>query len=176
MGEYIPFEFCRKLAARYGIAGSFTPGKHAVLWSCEKLPFGVSICYEETFGNLMRENREKGARFLLNLTSDAWFPLSKLPLQHYEHAKLRAVENGIPLFRACNTGVTAAVDPLGRERAALPEIETGALRVEMPLQHFQTFYAHFGEIPLLLACSFLLALGLLEMVSLPILIPNLEKK
>ena len=56
MGEYIPFSFCRSLAATYGISGSFTPGKEAKIFP-GKIPFGVSICYEETFGHLMTENR-----------------------------------------------------------------------------------------------------------------------
>lgn len=151
MGEYIPFSFCRDLAARYGVFGSFTPGDEAVVWGDDNCRFGVSICYEEIFGDMMRENRLKGANLLLNLTSDAWFPGSKLLRQHFEHARLRTVENGIPLMRACNTGITACVDSLGRDVAILGdsdqdrEVLSGALYVDVPTYHYRTLYSRFGD-------------------------------
>jgi apolipoprotein N-acyltransferase len=150
MGEYIPFSFCKDLAACYGIQGSFTFGKEAKVMQ-GKIPFGVSICYEETFGDLMRENRQKGAKMLVNLTSDVWYTDSKLPQQHFDHAKLRTVENGIPLVRACNTGVTAVVDSLGREVAVLgkgdPEQEriADSIRVDIPKYTYHTVYTRFGD-------------------------------
>ncbi|MFI5344715.1 MAG: apolipoprotein N-acyltransferase, partial [Chlamydiales bacterium] len=113
MGEYIPFDSCRQLAAKYGVYGSFTPGKEARLFA-GPIPLGPSICYEEAFGHLMKDNRHKGAEMLVNLTNDGWYPHSKLPQQHFDHARLRTVENGIPLVRACNTGITGALDSLGR--------------------------------------------------------------
>lgn len=151
MGEYIPFSFCRNLAAQYGVFGSFTPGKEAVVWGNDGCRFGVSICYEEIFGDMMRENRIKGATLLLNLTSDAWFPQSKLVRQHFEHARLRTVENGIPLTRACNTGITACVDALGRDVAVLGDSDdereklSGALYVDVPMYHYRTLYSQFGD-------------------------------
>ena len=73
MGEYIPFAWCRDLAAQYGISGSFTPGKTAKVFA-GPVPMGASICYEEMYGDLMRQNRVKGAELLLNLTNDGWYP------------------------------------------------------------------------------------------------------
>lgn len=151
MAEYIPFAFCRVLAAQYGIVGSFTCGRSAKIWGHEKLPFGVTICYEETFGNLMRENRQKGAQLLVNLTSDVWFPNSRLPRQHLEHARVRAVEMGIPLIRACNTGVTAAIDSFGSNIAILGNREaerewlSDALLVKVPTYAYRTLYTHMGD-------------------------------
>ncbi|MFQ5730269.1 MAG: apolipoprotein N-acyltransferase, partial [Waddliaceae bacterium] len=151
MGEYIPFSFCKNLAAEYGVFGSFTSGKKAEVWECDKVPFGVSICYEETFGDLMRENRQQGARMLLNLTNDIWYPNSRLIVQHLEHARLRTVENGIPLVRACNTGVTCAVDSLGRDIAVLGDDDaTGeqlsdSLYVQFPVYDYQTLYSRVGD-------------------------------
>ena len=114
MGEYIPFSFCLDLAARYGIVASFTPGPGAKIQQCSKVRFGISICYEETFGNLMRHNRAQGADLLVNVTNDGWYPNSLVSQQHFDHSRLRTVEMGIPLVRAANTGVTGAVDSLGR--------------------------------------------------------------
>ena len=158
MGEYIPFSFCEKMAQQYGVYGSFTCGKEAKVWNCKGVPLGVSICYEETFGDMMRENREQGAAVLVNLTSDVWYPNSRLPRQHFTHALVRTVEMGIPLIRSCNTGVTGACDSLGREISVLEE-EDGAdsLRVTVPLYTYQTLYSKVGD-GLIVGFSFLIVL------------------
>lgn len=149
MGEYIPFEVCRKLAAAYGIQGSFVPGKEARVFPHRKAPFGVSICYEETFGHLMRESRHKGAELLVNLTSDVWFP--KVCQQHYDLARLRTVENGVPLVRACNTGVTCGLDSTGQVISILGDKDpnqewiSDSLLVQIPRYHYKTFYSLVGD-------------------------------
>jgi apolipoprotein N-acyltransferase len=162
MGEYIPFHWCREMAASYGITGSFTCGRAAKVFQ-GPVPFGASICYEEIYGDLMRQNRLQGAKLLVNLTNDGWFPHSRLPKQHFDHARLRTVENGIPLVRACNTGITGAVDSLGRIIGVLGEDPLHAqdladsLRLNIPLYHYQTLYMHFGDLPILgLSCLCLL--------------------
>ncbi len=159
MAEYIPTSFCTQLAAMYGISGSFTRGEGPVIFDHALLPFGLSICYEETFGNLTRKNREAGAKLLINLTSDVWFPDSKLPKQHLDHARLRTIENGIPLIRSCNTGITCALDSLGRMTHALNEENpegsewvSAGLVVSIPTYTYQTLYSKFGDIPLIVIC------------------------
>ncbi len=151
MGEYIPFAFCRNLAAQYGIQGSFTCGCDAKVMACRKLPIGASICYEETYGHLMRENRLQGAELLVNLTNDGWFPHSTLSSQHLEHARLRTVEMGIPLVRACNTGTTCVIDAFGRTVSVLGD-EHGenddlaeAMLVTIPTYTYETLYTHYGD-------------------------------
>lgn len=162
MGEYIPFAWCRQLAAQYGITGSFTCGKSAKIFD-GPVPFGASICYEEMYGNLMRENRIKGAELLVNSTNDGWYPNSQLPKQHFDHSRLRTVENGIPLVRACNTGVTGAVDSLGRVVGLLGDDHmqvqgvADSIYLDVPLYHYQTFYSQYGDFPILgLSCLCLL--------------------
>ncbi|GAB4226169.1 MAG: apolipoprotein N-acyltransferase [Chlamydiales bacterium] len=156
MAEYIPSEICRKIAKKYGVCGSFTCGTEAKIFHPNNIPSGVCICYEETFGNLMRENRQKGAEMLINITSDVWYPHSMLPYQHFEHARLRTVEMGIPLIRACNTGVTGAIDALGdtvsvlrNEQGDVEDIAS-ALYVEVPRYHYRTLYSLAGDMPVLL--------------------------
>lgn len=155
MGEYIPFEFCKQIAAKYGINGSFTCGKSAKIMHCQDVPFGISICYEETFGDLTRENRVLGATWLLNLTSDIWFPNSTLTRQHLEHARLRTVENGIPLARSCNTGITCVIDSLGRTTAELgadaidPESISDGLYATIPSYTYWTLYSRAGDTPII---------------------------
>jgi apolipoprotein N-acyltransferase len=150
MGEYIPFESCRKLAAKYGVYGSFTAGSEAKLFN-GKIPLGPSICYEEAFGHLMRDNRAKGAEMLVNLTNDGWYPHSKLPQQHFDHARLRTVENGIPLVRACNTGITGGIDSLGRviglwgNTPEEAQDAPGAIKLDVPTYHYNTLYTRWGD-------------------------------
>lgn len=157
MAEYIPFEFCKKMAADYGITGSFHFGKEAKVFPGIKAPFGLSVCYEETFGDLMRESRIKGAELLVNVTSDIWYPNSRLPKQHFDHARLRTVEAGVPLVRACNTGITAALTSLGEVVAATDEKEEWVrqgLYAKVPLYHYQTLYARVGDLFIILGSLF----------------------
>jgi apolipoprotein N-acyltransferase len=153
MGEYIPFETCQKIAQSYGVFGSFTCGREAAVMSSNGVRFSPSICYEETYGNIIREGRQQGADLLVNLTSDVWFPNSKLPKQHLEHARLRTVENGVPLIRACNTGITAAIDSMGRNISILggehpEEVEwiSDSLLVDVPIYSYRTFYSKYGDL------------------------------
>ena len=114
--------------------------------------FSPSICYEETFSDIVREGKTLGAHMLVNLTSDAWYPSSTLPLQHFEHARLRTVENGVPLIRACNNGITGAIDSYGRtigiyggDHPEEVEWTQGAIVVDVPLQNHWTLYSHTGD-------------------------------
>lgn len=164
MAEYIPFEPCKKLAAKYGITGSFVCGTDAKVFSGCKAPFGLSVCYEEMFGDLMRESRQNGSEMLVNVTSDIWYPNSKLPKQHFDHARLRTVEAGVPLVRACNTGITSAVNSIGDIIAQTKEDEEWArqgLLVQVPLYHYKTIYASLGDL-LIIGLSAFFSLFLLR--------------
>lgn len=161
MGEYIPFSFCSDLAAKYGITRSFTPGSEAKIFPAA-VPLSVSICYEETFGHLMRESRLKGAELLVNLTSDAWYPT--LAQHHCDHARLRTVENGIPLIRSCNTGITCGFDCFGREIKTLGDNshdkiwKPGSLHLQVPIVSYPTLYSIFGDYFILALCFIGLAM------------------
>ena len=151
MGEYIPFAWCKKILSKYGIMDSFTPGKEAKIFSLARGAAGISICYEETYGYLMRQARHKGAQLLINLTNDVWYPRSRLPAVHFFHGRLRSLESGVPILRACNTGITCGVDALGRivgqipgenvQQTALP----GVLSASLPLYHYPTLYSWWGD-------------------------------
>lgn len=152
MGEYIPFTFCKELAAQYGVFGSFTCGTEAKTMDCGKALISPSICYEETFSHIMHESKQKGADVFINLTSDVWYPNSRLARQHFDHSRLRTVENGMPLLRACNTGITGAVDSLGNVVCLLggddPEAHewtADALFASVPLYSYDTLYSAFGD-------------------------------
>lgn len=164
IGEYFPFEWCRPIAEKLGIFDSFSAGNKSEVFS-GVADMAVSICYEETFSNIIRECRLLPANLFINITNDVWFPNSKLPLQHFHHGKLRAVENGVPLIRACNTGITGGVDCFGRvvktlQSETLPfEKIKGALFIEIPLLHYKTLYTLLGDgfiVGLSFLCSILI--------------------
>ena len=145
LAEYVPFEWVKALTRAYGITEFFTHGKESKVFA-SKVPLSASICYEETFSHLMRQSRQKGAAMFVNLTNDNWYPHSKLPQQHFDHARLRAVENGVPMVRACNTGITAAVDSLGRMIGQITEETRAAVLVaKVPLYHYSTLYSLWGD-------------------------------
>lgn len=159
LGEYLPFAWLKPFTEKYGIGSFFTPGIESKVFA-GKVPLSVSICYEETFSHLIREGRVKGAELLVNVTNDNWYPDSKLAAQHFVHGRVRAVENGVPLVRACNTSVTAAVDSLGRTLGQITEeTETGVLAVSVPTYHYATLYTFWGDWGILTVCAFSLLLS-----------------
>jgi len=119
-GEYIPldktFPFLQRLAPT-GV--SCTPGVGPGLLQVTRkagdvLSLGPMICFEDTVPSLSREAVRAGARLLVLMTNDAWFNGSIEPVQHMNQSVFRAVENGVPLVRAANSGVSCAVDAVGR--------------------------------------------------------------
>ncbi len=154
LAEALPFEALRPVAEKYGVFGFFSPGEQPKILQ-GKGRWVASICYEELFGDF---TRFRHADMIVNVTNDGWYHHTMLPKQHYVHGRVRAVENGVPLVRACNTGVTAAVDSLGREIASLPvEKKNGRwvrdiLHARVPKYRIDTIYSRFGDFPVLILC------------------------
>jgi apolipoprotein N-acyltransferase len=159
LAEYIPYQWLRQFTEKYGIFEFFTHGKESKVFQ-GKVPLSISICYEETFSHLIRQGRAKGAELLVNVTNDNWYPSSNLPLEHFVHARVRAVENGVPLVRACNTAVTAAVDSLGRILGQITDEQTmGVLAANVPTYHYFTLYILWGNFGIMSLCLFFLVLS-----------------
>jgi len=153
-GEYLPFP---QLFAALGLK-QFVPG--ATGWQAgagnrlmvlpNAPPFLALICYEAIFsGDLGRYTGD--AQFILNITNDAWFDGSVGLAQHADHVKLRAVEEGLPLIRVANSGLTEVVDPLGRVTQSLPQEQEGLLDVVPAYRLNATVFTRFGYWPLLVA-------------------------
>jgi apolipoprotein N-acyltransferase len=161
IGEYIPFTEWKWLAEfvskEFGIGDSFSPGTKVTIFQGQ-VPMGVFICLEETYSHLVREIRRNGAKLLVNLTNDVWFPETRLPWHHFDHGRLRAVENGVCLLRATNTGVTAAIDCFGDPVAIFPpsEKEAGVLDIKFAMRSYATLYTFLGDVPVLLLSGFFL--------------------
>ena len=164
-GEYMPFG---DLFAQVGIhafaareGNGYTAGAGAAVLDLGRagkvLPL---ICYEAVFAQDLRAAPER-ADWILQITNDGWFGNLAGPYQHLAQARLRAIEQGLPLMRVANTGVTAAIDAKGRVLNSLPLNSEGWLDVEVPPSLAPTPYARWGDLPatLLLAVS-ILALAL----------------
>lgn len=111
--------------------------------------FGVLICYEIIFPTRITDPAHP-PRWLLNITNDAWFGISSGPYQHFQTARLRAVEQGLPVVRVANTGISGVIDPLGRVVASMPLGHSGILDVALPspLEH-TTPWSRYGNWTLL---------------------------
>ncbi len=164
IGEYIPLEgvkwFSEFVGKQFGIYSSFQHGKEGKIFDAE-VPIGISICLEETFPNLIRSLRLKGAEVLVSVSNDAYFPNTKLGEQHLDHGRLRAIENGVCLLRSCNGGLTGAIDCFGKPIEILQTQKTDALFLKIPLRSYKTLYTYWGDsailgLSLLFVFSFLL--------------------
>lgn len=108
-------------------------------------PFSPLICYEVIFPGAVVADGPRPA-WLLNVTNDGWFGMSSGPYQHFASARMRAVEEGLPLVRAANTGISGVVDPYGRVLHRLGLGERGVVDSALPLPT-STMYSRTGDIP-----------------------------
>ncbi len=165
IGEYVPFSGFQKisdfLSDQFGIGDAFDQGMDPNLFF-SSFPIGVSICLEETYSHLLRDLRLKGARLFVNVSNDVWFPKSRLPEHHFQHGRIRAAENGVPVLRACNTGITGYIDCCGKvvEALAPSEEKVDVLYLQVPLRSFQTLYTFWGDGLILFSSLFFLLVGL----------------
>lgn len=158
-GEYIPLKssllfFLDKMVE--GI-GDFQAGPGPTILSFQlkqsdgaaparRVKFGIVICYEVIFPDLVRRIAHSGAEFLVTITNDAWFGDSSAPAQHFSMVVFRSVENHLAFARAANTGISGFIDPFGRIIAASPIFTETALQAEIPVRQTKTFYSRHGDV------------------------------
>ncbi|POF33994.1 apolipoprotein N-acyltransferase [Roseibium marinum] len=157
-GEYVPF---RSLLDRLGISSlagpleGFEAGyQRRAMSTAGGLDFLPLICYEAIFPADPPEKSGAPA-FLLNVTNDAWFGRTPGPYQHFAQARMRAIETGLPLIRAANTGISAIVDGKGEVIEARSVFEKGVIDGRLPQRLDKTFYGKFGDATFLLVAVLL---------------------
>ena len=162
-GEFLPFQ---QLLERVGleqltrIRGGFAAGAARPLLNLPGLPpFLPLICYEIIFSGDLIPPGER-PQWLLNVTNDAWFGDSSGPRQHLDQARIRAVEEGLPVIRAANTGISAVIDPYGRVQARIELNQRGILDTQLPVDLPATIFSRYGNLifALLMVASFVFAL------------------
>jgi apolipoprotein N-acyltransferase len=111
-------------------------------------PVSPLICYEAIFPGAVTEDGKRPG-WLLNVTNDAWFGESAGPYQHFFSARVRAVEEGLPLVRAANTGISAVIDPYGRIVGRLGLGQRGVLDAPLPVALAPTLFSRTGSWPVI---------------------------
>lgn len=157
-GEYVPLEqLIRGLIPFFNLPmSSFTPGDaDQPALEARGLLFSAYICYEIVYPELVRLNAQ-GRDFLVTISNDAWFGRSWGPLQHFEMARMRALETGKYLLRGTNTGITAIVDHRGQVQARIPAFQPGILKGELYATEGMTPFVRIGYWPVLAVAALLL--------------------
>jgi apolipoprotein N-acyltransferase len=150
LGEYVPlreiFPFINKITPGQM---NFSPGPGAKTLHLPGLPpASVIICYEAIFPGAVTDPGDRPG-VLINITNDGWFGTSTGPYQHFASARFRAVEEGIPLLRAANTGISAVVDAYGRVETRSNLMVEAAIDAAVPAALPPTPFARFGILSLL---------------------------
>ncbi len=158
-GEYIPFAGLAKTFGLHGLAAQldgFSAGSGPRVLSAPGLPdYLPLICYEAIFPG----DAQAGAarpEWLVHITNDAWFGALSGPYQHLDQVRARAIEQGLPVARAANTGISAMIDPYGRIIASLPLNQIGSFDAILPAPLDKTLYARAGEVPWLVLLGLLI--------------------
>lgn len=154
VSERFPYEDVFTFLRDIDVGGShFVPGEDFTVFEMEREDerFGVLICFESIFPEISRKFVDGGARFLVNITNDAWFERTPAAFQHSSFLVLRAIEQGRDIVRAANTGESGFYDRLGRRRGATKLFELAAATETIHTYNTRTLYNRLGDWPAHLA-------------------------
>ena len=146
-GEYIPFASWLQIEKiTDGVIG-YRPGTGVRTVRLPGLPaMSLLVCYEVIFPGAAVDRNDRPAA-IINLTNDAWYGISAGPHQHFANARVRAVEEGVPLVRSAYTGISGAVDSYGRIVGTIPLNQKGYFDFRLPEPLVvPPVYARFGDI------------------------------
>lgn len=160
-GEYVPLEsILRPLGSMFNLPMSnFQQGDYLqATLKAKGVELTAAICYEITLGSQLQQNlkQNKNTDFILTLSNDAWFGDSIGPWQHFQMARMRALENGKMVIRATNNGITAFIDSHGKVLQQAPQFIDTTLTAEIKNDGKTTPYAEFGDKPLYILSLLLL--------------------
>jgi len=147
-GEYLPLDgLLRPFGVHHLVPGIWDAGTGPRRLSVPGLPpVAPLICYEAIFPGNAVDAGAPGPEWMLNVTNDGWFGRTSGPYQHFAQARLRAIEEGLPLVRVANTGISAIVDPYGRVLQSLPLGVEGVIDSPLPKAAPPTFFARRGAL------------------------------
>ena len=147
-GEYLPFDAAlRAIGLRnfVDVPGGFQFGDRRRALIVPGMPTAAPlICYEAIFPGEVRPASGQRPQYLLNITNDGWFGVTSGPSQHMAQARLRAIEEGLPMVRGAATGVSAMIDPYGRVLEHLPLGPEGIIDARLPQPIAPPLFAWFG--------------------------------
>ncbi len=147
-GEFLPFAWLLEPLGFQRLVS--LPGSFAAGTGPKSLPVahaghaGMIVCYEVIFPDRLIDTTER-PDWIVNVTNDGWFGKSIGPYQHLAQARLRAIEQGVPLARAANTGVSGVFDAVGREIATSTLWRATSLDSRLPIRLAPTIYSQFGD-------------------------------
>ena len=128
---------------------SYSRGEKRNIIEVNKINFSVRllplICYEIIFPEEINPNNEK-LDLIVNITNDAWFGNSSGPFQHFNSSRFRAIEQGVPVFRSANTGISAIIDPYGRIIDKIGLGKKGSIFSPLPKKTVETYYSKVGDL------------------------------
>jgi len=145
-------------------AGNFSPGDSLFIWQPGN--FSPLICYEAIYGSIVRNAKRSGAKFIANITNDGWFKRSIAPYQHFNLVRAHAVENGIGVVRAANTGISAFIEANGKITGKTELFEIRTLTDTMPTRTRFTPYFIIGDY---------IEYALLALIAFTLLLPVFKK-
>jgi apolipoprotein N-acyltransferase len=146
-GEHIPFDNYIPLFKKIDVGGGdYASGKEYKIFKSKGLKFSCLICFESIFPELSRAFVKDGADLLINITNDGWFGKISGPQQHSDMAILRTVENGVPLARSANTGISMIVDKYGRILVETGLFKEDFISSRVSIKHERTIYQIIGHI------------------------------
>ena len=163
-GEYLPFKKMLYNPLRlFNIPiSNFSSGEYNEKnFETSKGNFGMSICYEDAFGNEIRQSMPE-ANILINVSNDAWFGDSIAPHQHLQIARMRAIENGRYFLRTTNNGISAIINNKGKIISRSPQFEKHVLNSKVLLFSGATPYSKYGNMPLLIFFLLLILINFIK--------------
>jgi apolipoprotein N-acyltransferase len=149
-GEFLPYQnFLERIGLMQltKVQGGFIPGDRRRSLTIPGAPRMLPlVCYEIIFPGAAVPRGDRPG-WLVNVTNDGWFGRTAGPYQHLQQTRVRAIEEGLPVVRAANTGISAVIDPLGRMLNSLPLGSEGVLDARLPEPVGETLFSRVGDAP-----------------------------
>jgi apolipoprotein N-acyltransferase len=169
-GEYIPHRKLIPFDSLVNLGQDFTAGKSLKTFNVKGSNFTPLICYDGIFPHQVASPKSE---WLLNITNDIWFyraingiNISSGPYQHFDIIKSRAIEEGLPMIRAANAGISAVIDPYGRVIEKLGLDEEGVIDSKLPKKTSKTtIFSKYGNKPIFALIGFILCLAFIKKIK-----------